>query len=98
MCMGHGQQPMDEESYDVILKLLKGEFSVPVASRTRVQRNAIIKNHHNETQKVHKGDTEDRETTMKATLLKLCDQKDTKAAKKGHKMTREGHKINTEGH
>lgn len=43
MCMGYGQQPMDEETYDVILKLLKGEFNVPVASRTIVQRNAIIR-------------------------------------------------------
>lgn len=43
MCMAYGQQPMDEETYDVILKLLKGEFNVPVASRTRVQRTAIIR-------------------------------------------------------
>lgn len=43
MCIGYGQQPMDEESYDVILTLLKGQFNVSNASRTRVQHNAIIR-------------------------------------------------------
>lgn len=32
------------------------------------------------THKLHKGDREDHETTMKATILKQYDQKDTKAA------------------
>ena len=34
---------MTDEEYEVILRLLKDEFNVPVAQRTRVQKNAIIK-------------------------------------------------------
>ena len=34
---------MTNEEYEVILRLLKDEFNVPVAPRTRVQKNAIIK-------------------------------------------------------
>lgn len=33
---------MSDETYDVILKALKGEFNVPVAQRSRTQRSALI--------------------------------------------------------
>ncbi len=41
-CRGHGQRPMSDETYNVILKALKGEFKVPVAERSRIERSALI--------------------------------------------------------
>ena len=38
-----GQRPMADDTYDVILKSLKGEFHVPVAERSRTQRSALVK-------------------------------------------------------
>ncbi|RXN00644.1 SCAN domain-containing protein 3 [Acipenser ruthenus] len=34
---------MSDETYDVILKALKGEFNVPVAQRSRTQRAALVR-------------------------------------------------------
>lgn len=36
VCMGYGQQSTAEDVYEVIVKKLKGEFSVPVSEHTRV--------------------------------------------------------------
>ena len=35
--------PMEEEEYEVIKKLVVGDFNVPVSKRTRLQKSAIIK-------------------------------------------------------
>ena len=34
---GHGSREMDDETYDVIVKALRGEFCIPVKERARVQ-------------------------------------------------------------
>ena len=34
---------MEEEEYEVIKKLVVGDFNVPVSKRTRLQKSAIIK-------------------------------------------------------
>ena len=34
---------IDEEEYKVLVDLAKGEFSVPVKQRTRIQKNAVVK-------------------------------------------------------
>ena len=39
---GHEQRAMSYETYDLILKALKGEFNVPVAQRPRTQRAALV--------------------------------------------------------
>lgn len=40
----HGpRQLMDDETYDTILRALKGEFQIPVAERSRTQRSALVK-------------------------------------------------------
>ena len=35
--------PVTEETYDVLLKLCKNEFNVPVRERTNVQKAAVVK-------------------------------------------------------
>ncbi len=40
---GHGNRVMDDETYDVIVKVLRGEFHIPVKERTRVQRSALVR-------------------------------------------------------
>lgn len=40
---GHGNRVMDDETYDVIVKALRGEFHIPVKERTRVQRSALVR-------------------------------------------------------
>ena len=35
--------PMEEEEYEVIKKLVVGDFNVPVSKHTRLQKSAIIK-------------------------------------------------------
>ena len=35
--------PVSEETYNVLLKLCKGEFFVPVANRTNIEKAAVIK-------------------------------------------------------
>lgn len=35
--------PLSEEAYDTLLLLVQGRFKVPVAERTREQRNAVIR-------------------------------------------------------
>ena len=35
--------PLKEEECEILLKLCKGEFSVPVANRSNLQKSAIIK-------------------------------------------------------
>jgi septin family protein len=40
---GHGSREMDDETYDVIVKALRGEFCIPVKERTRVQRAALVR-------------------------------------------------------
>ena len=39
---GHGQRAMSDETYDVILKTLKGEFNFPVVKRLRTQHVAHV--------------------------------------------------------
>lgn len=34
---------MSDETYDVILNALKGEFNIPVAERSRIQRAALVR-------------------------------------------------------
>ena len=43
ICVGQGLRPMADETYSVILKVLKGEFDVPVADRTKTQRAALVR-------------------------------------------------------
>ena len=40
---GHGNKMMDDETYDVIIKALRGEFHIPVKERTRIQRSALVR-------------------------------------------------------
>lgn len=47
VCGGHGQRPMSDETYSIILKLLKGEFHVPVDQRSRTERSAIVRFYRN---------------------------------------------------
>ena len=39
---GHESREMDDETYDVIVKTLRGEFCIPVKERTRVQCAALV--------------------------------------------------------
>lgn len=43
VCARQGLRPMDDETYDIILKALRGEFHVPVADRTKCQRSALVR-------------------------------------------------------
>ncbi len=43
ICVGQGLRPMDNETYSVVLKVLKGEFDVSVADRTKTQRAALVR-------------------------------------------------------
>ena len=43
VCAGHWQRAMSDETYDVILKALKGELNVPVAQRSRIQSAALVR-------------------------------------------------------
>ena len=41
--IGAGKRSMSKGTYDTIIKLIKGEFDVPVGQRTLEQRNAIVR-------------------------------------------------------
>lgn len=52
---------MDDETYSVILKVLKGEFDVPVADRTKTQRSARVRVWNN---RDRHSLSDDRESTL----------------------------------
>ena len=41
--IGAGKRSMSKGTYDTIIKMIKGEFDVPVGQRTLEQRNAIVR-------------------------------------------------------
>ena len=41
--IGAGKRSMLKGTYDTIIKMIKGEFDVPVRQRTFEQRNAIVR-------------------------------------------------------
>ena len=38
-----GYQPIPDEQYEVLLKLLKNDFNVPVKDRTKIQKSTVVK-------------------------------------------------------
>ena len=42
-CTGHGQKQMSDDTYDVMLNALKGEFNIPGSEISRIQHAALVR-------------------------------------------------------
>lgn len=84
---GRYLHPLSEEAYETLLLLVQRRFKVPVAERTREQRNAVIRYWHNR-DRFHLGPQAtltlyfDGEKVVKAGVnnIKSCEEHLTKQA------------------